>query len=236
MKSALAHLEFSALSLGHVDMDPLISECTFSFPDVACVRLRGQLGSGVSSLLLCLAGQLKPLSGKYLVEGVDVNGLDEKKFRAFQTTVGVAFDNGGLISHFSLAENLMLPLIYHTETSEKEVNELAYQRLNQFGVAICAALRPGTVSTGTKKAAALARALILDPSIVILDEPTQGLSQEGIKTLVELLKIHCQERGLKRIVCATEDDRFLSHFENATVEIKDRKLQLVESVEVKRAS
>ncbi len=141
--------------------------------DVSCII--GGSGCGKSTLLKALIGLLPPLAGEVRLLGENLYGLDEDERSAILRRVGVLFQNGALINSLTVAENVMLPMRRHTKMPESVMVATARLKLRQVGLEHALHMLPEQLSGGMKKRAALARALALDPEVLLCDEPSAGL-------------------------------------------------------------
>ncbi|MEM7352824.1 MAG: ATP-binding cassette domain-containing protein, partial [Acidobacteriota bacterium] len=116
-----------------------------------------------------------PDGGSVRVAGTDVYGSSREELQALRRRIGVTFQSGALLNSMSLAENVALPLEYHTELDDETIATMVKIKLQQVGLLEAADLRPAEVSGGMKKRAAVARALAMDPEILFYDEPSAGL-------------------------------------------------------------
>lgn len=219
-------IDFENVHFDRWDGLPLFDGISFKFPMNITVRVRGKLGTGVSTVLKMLCGITRPKAGGILMSGVNVTNLPEKEFRSFVLNIGSAFDPEGLISHYSLEENLMLPLMYHSSLSQTAVRERALRYLKHFELFGKKDLRPGVVSSGTRKTCALARSFMMRPQVLLLDEPTLGLGRGAIERVVEMIELHRKHFDLRHVFIGTEDELFLSYFDYHTVDIVEQRLEL----------
>ena len=192
--------------------------------------LVGGSGSGKSTLLRELILLHRPDSGSIRVFGMDLGELANEATTALRLRFGVMFQHGGLFGSLSVSENIGLPLREHTRLDDALIDELAALRLSMTGLApAVGAQYPAELSGGMMKRASLARALVLDPELLFLDEPTAGLdpeSAEGIDTLILKLR---DLSGLT-IVMITHDLDLLWQVADRVAVLADGKVQAVGSM------
>jgi phospholipid/cholesterol/gamma-HCH transport system ATP-binding protein len=151
----------------------------------------GGSGGGKSTLLKVMIGNLRPTSGRVIVDGDDIAGMSEDELNGVRRKFGVMFQLGALLNSMSLAENVALPIEFHTKLDAEVIDAMVKIKLNQVGLREAAAKRPAEVSGGMLKRAAIARALARDPKILFYDEPSAGLdpiSTTRIDVLINELK------------------------------------------------
>jgi phospholipid/cholesterol/gamma-HCH transport system ATP-binding protein len=156
----------------------------------------GRSGCGKSVLLKHIIGLMKPDSGSILVDGVDIVGLKNDELYAFRRKFGMLFQGAALFDSLSVWENVGLGLLEHTTMSDEEVRQRASEKLALVGLEDIEDARPAELSGGMKKRVGLARAIAMDPEVVLYDEPTTGLDpimadviNQLIRTLQATLKI-----------------------------------------------
>jgi len=153
------------------------------------IAIVGGSGSGKSVLLRSIVGLIKPVGGSIEVLGRDVLAADENHMRWLQMRWGVLFQEGALFSSQTVAENVQVPLREYTHMPQELMNEIAAMKLSMVGLSEDAASKhPSELSGGMKKRASLARALVLDPEIVFLDEPTAGLDPIAASNFDDLIR------------------------------------------------
>jgi len=155
----------------------------------------GPSGTGKSVLLNHVIGLMRPDSGDVLVRGRSLGAMSRSEVLALRLEVGVMFQDGALFSAMNIYDNVAFPLRQHTDMAEDEVRDVVMRHLDSVGLADVVGRRPNELSGGMRKRAGLARALVLDPGIILCDEPDSGLDPVRTALLGELLAQQHAEMG-----------------------------------------
>ena len=148
----------------------------------------GKSGGGKSVLLKNVIGLIKPDSGEIWIDGVETSNLAERDMNSIRMKFGMLFQEAALFDSMDLFDNVAFPLREHTKMSEKEIERAVEERLKQVGLSGFSEKMPSELSGGMRKRVGLARALVLDPEIILFDEPTSALDPIISLTILDLIK------------------------------------------------
>ena len=189
------------------------------FPRSKISVILGGSGSGKSTILRLVGGLVRPRSGVVVVDGQDVVGLSERRMYDVRRKLGMMFQGGALLDSLTVSDNLAFPLREHTRLGETEIAAEVQSRLDAVGMSNVGDLLPGQLSGGMLKRAALARAIIRKPSILLCDEPFSGLDPASTKRIERLLVGMNHNSGVTMLV--------VSHHIPSTMRMADRVLLLL---------
>lgn len=191
---------------------PALSDANLRLLAGESVALMGPSGSGKSTLLHCLAGILVPQRGAIDLLGTPFHTLPEgERSRLRLAHLGLVFQFGDLVAELSLLENVQLPLLL-TGVGRHAAREEAMEALAAVGVADVAGRRAGEVSGGQAQRAAVARALVRRPAVILADEPTGSLDSVNAEQVMEILVARAQAMGSALLV-VTHDHRMAAHLQ-----------------------
>jgi phospholipid/cholesterol/gamma-HCH transport system ATP-binding protein len=160
----------------------------------------GASGSGKTTLLKCLCGLVKPTAGEVWVEGVNIAPLSERERMPLRLRLGIVFQYAALFDYLTVFQNVAFGLERHRRLSKAQIREIVRERLAWVGLEGVEDLYPSQLSGGMRKRVGLARALAIDPHIVLFDEPTSGLDPVNAYQIDRLITRLNRELGLTAVV------------------------------------
>jgi phospholipid/cholesterol/gamma-HCH transport system ATP-binding protein len=173
---------------------------TFDVERGEVLVLMGGSGTGKSTLVRVLFGALQPTSGEVLLEGDDLTRLSGDEALPIRRKFGVLFQDGALLSSLSVAENVALPIRFHTDLPPSTVDIMVRLKLDLVGLSGEGDKLPGALSGGMRKRASLARAIALDPLVVFCDEPSSGLDPVATAMIDRLIRDLKEKMGIASVV------------------------------------
>ena len=162
--------------------------------------IMGPSGTGKTTLLKLIGGQLRPSSGSIQVHGEEVPALGRKALYQLRKRMGMLFQSGALLTDITVYENVAYPIREHTRLPESLIRDLVLMKLQAVGLRGAAALMPAELSGGMARRVALARAIALDPMMVLYDEPFTGQDPISMGILVKLIRELNDALGLTSVV------------------------------------
>jgi phospholipid/cholesterol/gamma-HCH transport system ATP-binding protein len=165
----------------------VLDRVSFSVAKGTGLVILGRSGTGKSVTLKTINGLLRPDSGQVLVEGEDVCGMTRQHLNKVRQRIGFLFQTAALFDSITVGENVAFPLRRHTNLKEREIRDKAKEKLEQVGLESEYNKMPAALSGGMRKRAGLARAMALDPPLLLVDEPSAGLDPLTTEEIDDLL-------------------------------------------------
>ena len=167
---------------------PILSNLRMDFPRGKLIAVMGGSGCGKTTVLRLIGGQLRPQQGTVSINGEIINRLDTEGVYRLRRKMGMLFQFGALFTDLTVFENVAFPLREHTELPEELIRDLVLMRLNAVGLRNAQALKPNEISGGMARRVALARAVALDPELIMYDEPFAGLDPISMGVTANLIR------------------------------------------------
>jgi phospholipid/cholesterol/gamma-HCH transport system ATP-binding protein len=205
-------VELKRLSFGYSDR-VILEDVSLSIPRGKVTALMGASGGGKTTILRLIGGQNRAQSGELLFDGADVTTMDQEALYAARRRMGMLFQFGALFADLSVFENVAFPLREHTNLPEALIRDIVLMKLNAVGLRGARDLMPSEISGGMARRIALARAIALDPELVMYDEPFSGLDPISLGTAARLIRSLNDTMGLTSV--------FVSHELEQTFAIAD---------------
>jgi phospholipid/cholesterol/gamma-HCH transport system ATP-binding protein len=213
-----AHVELRRVRMAFGERE-VFRALSCRFPRGKVSVILGGSGSGKSTVLRLIGGLVHPQAGSITVDGDEITRRSERQMYSVRKKLGMLFQSGALLDSMSVFENVAFPLREHTDLGEHEIADAVHQRLSAVGLSNVDELFPGQLSGGMLKRVALARAIIMEPVILLCDEPFSGLDPVSVRLIETLLvDLNHQLRATMLIV---------SHHIPSTMRIADRVVLLL---------
>ena len=214
MVSSFIHplVELRHLTFGYGER-VILDDISLSVPRGKVTALMGASGGGKTTILRLIGGQNRAQSGQLLFDGQDVTPMNQAQIYAARRRMGMLFQFGALFADLSVFDNVAFPLREHTDLSEALIRDIVLMKLNAVGLRGARDLMPSEVSGGMARRIALARAIALDPELVMYDEPFSGLDPISLAIAARLIRELNDSMGLTSL--------FVSHELEQTFAIAD---------------
>ncbi|CAG2155041.1 ABC transporter ATP-binding protein [Cupriavidus numazuensis] len=195
------------------DAKPILTGLTMQFPRGKVIAVMGGSGCGKTTVLRLIGGQVRPQAGTVTFGGADIHTLDTTGLYAVRRQMGMLFQFGALFTDLSVFDNVAFPLREHTDLPESMIRDLVLMKLNAVGLRGARELMPSQISGGMARRVALARAIALDPSLLMYDEPFAGLDPISLGLTARLIRSLNDALGATTII--------VSHDVHETFQIAD---------------
>ena len=193
-------VELADVTFGYDPARRVLDGISMQIPRGNVVAIMGGSGCGKTTILRLIGGQLRPQSGRVLVGGVSVPDLDRDALFELRRKFGVLFQFGALFTDLTVFENVAFTLREHADLPEALLRDLVLMKLNSVGLRGAAELMPSELSGGMARRVALARAIALDPMIVLYDEPFAGLDPISLGVVGQLIRKLNDALGITSVV------------------------------------
>lgn len=198
----------SAVRLEHVSKHfgklKVLDDVTFEVPDGKGFVILGRSGTGKSVTLRHIIGLVRPDSGRVVVRGQEISALEGTALATLRKEIGFLFQNSALFDSITVGENVAFPLRRHSRLSDRDIRDRAREKLAAVGLEKDFDRMPADLSGGMRKRAGLARAMALDPRLLLVDEPSAGLDPITTEEIDELL-LGLKEQGGTTLVVVTHN-------------------------------
>lgn len=205
-------VELRNLSFGYGERI-ILNDVSLTVPRGKVTALMGASGGGKTTILRLIGGQNRAQSGQMLFDGHDVTVMDHEKLYAARRRMGMLYQFGALFADLSVYDNVAFPLREHTSLSQDMVHDIVLMKLNAVGLRGARDMMPSALSGGMARRVALARAIALDPELIMYDEPLTGIDPISVGTSARLIRQLNDSMGLTSI--------FVSHELEQTFTIAD---------------
>lgn len=178
----------------------ILDDITLTIPRGKVTAIMGASGGGKTTVLRLIAGQYRATRGQVLFNGADVGAMNQTDLYAMRRRMGMLFQFGALFTDSSIFDNVAFPLREHTAISEAMIRDIVLMKLNAVGLRGARELMPSEISGGMARRVALARAIALDPDLIMYDEPFAGLDPISLGTAARLIRSLNDSLGITSVI------------------------------------
>jgi len=178
----------------------ILDGVSMDIPRGSIVAIMGPSGVGKTTILRLIAGQIRPDEGSVEINGHLISGMSDRELHHFRRNIGVLLQDGALFTDLTVFENIATPLREHTNLPEPLLRRLVMSKLNAVGLGGIEDRMPHELSGGMARRVAFARSVVLDPAIMLYDEPMTGLDPIAVSTIRTLMRVTNDALGLTSIV------------------------------------
>jgi len=178
----------------------IFDDVDIDIPRGKVTAIMGPSGTGKTTLLNLIGGQLRPAGGWIKVDGRDVNAMGRDELYAMRKRMGILFQTGALFTDLSVFENVAFPLREHTDLAESMIHDVVLMKLQAVGLRGARELKPSELSGGMARRVALARAIALDPMMIMYDEPFTGQDPITVGVIMKLIRLLNDAMGMTSII------------------------------------
>jgi phospholipid/cholesterol/gamma-HCH transport system ATP-binding protein len=203
-------IEIKKMSYQHENGNVVFRDVDIVIPRGKITAIMGPSGTGKTTLLRLIGGQLSPTSGEVKVANKSLHHLSRNELYKLRESMGMLFQSGGLFTHLNVYENVAFPLREHTRLSESMIKTLVLMKLQMVGLRGACNLQPSELSGGMARRVALARAIALDPELIMYDEPFTGQDPISMGILVKLISTLNEALGITTVIVSHDVQETLS--------------------------
>lgn len=224
-------VSINQLSFAHETGRLIFENINLTIPQGKITAVLGPSGTGKTTLLKLIGGQLIPTAGEVWVDGQCIHALDRRRLYQARKKMGLLFQSGGLFTHLNVFENVAFPLREHTTLSESMLRTLVMMKLHMVGLRGARHLMPNELSGGMARRVALARAIVMDPQLIMYDEPFTGQDPVSMGVLMTLIRTLNKALKLTSIIVSHDIEAIFKIADYVYV-IADKKIISEGTVEV----
>lgn len=199
----------------------LLDNISMDFPKGRLIMITGLSGSGKTTLIKIIAGLIEPDQGTVCIEGIDISKIHRLKLFELRKHMAFMFQSGALLNNLTVFDNIALPLSYHFNMPAKEIEERVLMALDQFGMTGYRDALPGHLSTGQQKLIGVARAFIMEPSIMFVDEPV-GVMDAIVRERISDAIITMRDDPAITIIAVTHNIDFIKQYADYIAILHDK--------------
>lgn len=188
----------------------IFKDVDITIPHNKITAIMGPSGCGKTTLLNLISGQLLPCQGKVIINGKNIPDLSRSQLFDLRKEMGVLFQSGALFTDMTVFENVAFPLRIHTDLPEEMIRDIVLMKLQAVGLRGATGLMPDELSGGMKRRVALARAIAMDPQILLYDEPFAGQDPIAMGVLVRLIKLLNDALSITSVIVSHDIDETCS--------------------------
>ena len=188
----------------------ILSDISLTIPKGKITAIMGPSGCGKTTLLNLIGGQLKPGDGQVFFNDIDIHTLSKKSLYQLRQQMGLLFQSGGLFTDLNVFDNVAFPLREHTRLSKAMIRDIVLMKLEAVGLRGAHSLMPANLSGGMARRVALARAIALDPTLMMYDEPFTGQDPISMAMLLKLIKALNKLLAISSVIVSHDVDETLA--------------------------
>lgn len=203
---AINHIRLEDVTFGYEGGQPVFENLTLDLPTNKNILVGGPAGNGQSTFLKLLAVVQQPDQGRVLINGLNTSEMSFEEFLPFRMRIGYTFDYGGLFANRTLLDNLTLPLLYHNTCSRDEAVARAARFAEEFKFVNRLDQKPAAVTGGLRKLISVLRTLLLQPEMLVMDDPFMGVDPENVRRLINMISEKREKGEIKHLFFTSRDE------------------------------